>query len=163
MATAAEYRDRLKAIAERLRDMSPIMEVVAQDTRTLIDDSFNSQTSPEGQPWAALSETTIAINPRRAGGKPLNDTTRLRRSITTETTRSGFRFGTNVGYAATHQFGRPDNRVFGGARGPIPARPFLPVAGIRGSHRLMRGGAAGAHWARVRTDIAHWLRTGEFR
>jgi phage gpG-like protein len=29
--------------------------------------------------------------------------------------------------AATHQFGRPDNRVFGKAPGPIPARAFLPI------------------------------------
>lgn len=162
MATPEDYIERMEAIAARLRDMSPIMTVVAEDTRTLIDDSFQTLTSPAGQPWAPLSDTTIELNPRRAGGRPLNDTTRLRRSITTETSKRGFSFGTNVRYAAKQHFGDPNNRVFGRARGPVPARPFLPVTGSGSRFSLTTGGRAGLHWARVRADIGRWLRTGEF-
>lgn len=52
---------------------------------------------------------------KRGGNKPLVDTGRLANSITYESSPHGVDVGTNVVYAATHNFGR----------GPIPQREFL--------------------------------------
>ena len=163
--TPDEAAQRLETLADRLRDMSPILTVIAEDTRTLIDDSFQVSASPDGSAWAPFTDTgaTFKINPRREGGKLLVDTARLRNSITAFADRGSLRFGTNVAYAGAHQFGA-GIRVFGrGATKRLPARPFLPIDGTPGSFRLMTTGRAGDHWTRVRDDIRHWLRTGEIR
>jgi phage virion morphogenesis protein len=150
----------MSALAERLRDMTPILTVLAEDTRTLIDDSFQASKSPDGTPWAPLSDATIRIKPRRAGGKPLVDTARLRNSITAVGGTSSLRFGTNTKYAGPHQLGA-NVRVFGrGSPKTLQARPFLPIAGTPGRFSLMTTGAAGTHWTRVRADIRAWLRDG---
>ncbi len=152
-----ESSARLRAMAARMRDMRPILEVVAQDVRTGIDDAFASERSPDGTPWAHLSDATKRINPRREGGKVLTDTARLRNSITAVASSRGLRYG------AAHQLGA-QIKVFGrGTSRALRARPFLPVTGVSGSYALMTGGAAGAMWARVRGDIAHWITTGEIR
>jgi phage gpG-like protein len=155
MGTPAEAAAMLNAIADRLSNLQPIMEVVAADVRTFVDDRFASGTDVDGVAFKALSHTTETISPRRIGGRPLNDTTRLRRSFTTRTNPRGFTFGSNVVYAAAQNFGNPANRVFGKASGPIPARPFLPVtpSGL--------DLAPLAFWDRQREVIAHWVRTGE--
>jgi phage gpG-like protein len=128
MGTAAEAAQMFEGVAARLADMTPIMEVVAANVRLEIDDAFQKGASPEGVVWRGLSHTTEQINPRRAGGKPLNDTLRLRRSITTKVGPRGLSFGTNVVYAGAQNFGNPGNRVFGKTPGPVPARQFLLVS-----------------------------------
>jgi phage gpG-like protein len=163
MGTPDEAAQRLQSIADRLRDMRPILEIVAADARTLIDDSFHTGTSPDGSPWAPLSEATISISPRRAGGKPLVDTARLRNSVTATADARSMRFGTNVRYAGPQNFGARV-RLFGrGAQKTLPARPFLPIDGVPGNYTLMQRGRAGEHWSQARESIRRWLLTGEAR
>lgn len=162
MATAKEMAERFAAISERLRDMTPVMTVAAEDTQTFIDDRFTSGTAPDGTPWLPLSDATKAINPRRQNGKPLLDTSRLRSSITSAAGPTGFSFGANTAYAAAQHFGNGRNKVFGKAPGPIPARPFLPVLSTGSGSILNERGLAGEHWQTLRTMIGHWVRTGEF-
>lgn len=63
------------------------------------------------RPWKPLSPNTIKRHPRRSGGKPLNDTGRLRASVTGGATkkivgkRMYFGMGSNIVYAASHNFG----------------------------------------------------------
>jgi phage virion morphogenesis protein len=122
-----ETEDQLREIAARLRDLRPVMEVAAADTTTLADDAFESEASPDGTPWAPLSPVTRAIRQRKRGNgpvRPLQDTTRLRRSITSTVGPKSFSFGTNVVYAGAQQLGNPSNRMFGRTPAPIPARPM---------------------------------------
>lgn len=74
--------------------------------------------------WKPLSEATIKWHPHRAGGKPLNDTGKLRLSVTSgaiqRVSKHQLRYGTNLKYAAIHNFGGSTPL---GTR--IPARPFL--------------------------------------
>lgn len=71
-----------------------------------------------------LSPATIKIHPHRAGGKPLNDTGRLRGSVTSgavqTTSSTQLRYGTNLVYAPIHNFGGT-----GGWGTRIPQREFL--------------------------------------
>jgi phage gpG-like protein len=145
----------MAAVAARLSDMTPILEVVAANVRLEIDDAFQNGRSPEGVVWRGLSHTTEQINPRRVGGKPLNDTGRLRRSITTTVSPRGLRFGTNVVYAGAQNFGNPANRVFGKAPGPVPARPFLLVSQDGTSL------SPTAFWQHQASIIERFITTGE--
>lgn len=155
-----ETRARFEAIAARLRDLSPVMEVAAADTRTLVDDSFQNSVSPDGVAWQPFAEATLRISPRRVGGRLLVDTARLRNSIATKYTARGFTFGSNVAYGGPHQFGAR-TQVFGrGRKRQLPARPYLPIEG-GGRYRLMTSGPAGAHWSAVRVMVATYIRTGE--
>lgn len=106
---------------------------------------FQTSTDPQGRPWKPLKR------PRKRGGnKPLLDTGMLRNSITSVPTATGVIVGSNLIYAAIHQFGgvvKPGRRrkrkkskkkrgspviapgrarSGGGAR--IPARPYLGVS-----------------------------------
>lgn len=155
MSVADTARD-LRAIAQRLADMSPILRVVGEDIRTETDNAFAQSRSPQGEPWAPLSAATEAINPRRVGGSPLNDTGRLRGSITYSAQPRSLSFGTNVRYAAAQQFGNPANRLFGRRPAPVPARPFLPVSP---DGQL----SPDSFWDDARARIEHWLATGEVR
>lgn len=73
--------------------------------------------------WAPLSPATIRRHPHRAGGRVLNDTGRLRASVTSGATKqlspTVLRYGTSLVYAPLHNFG-------GQTRfGYVPKREFL--------------------------------------
>lgn len=77
-----------------------------------------------GSDWAPLSATTVKWHPRRAGGRPLNDTGELRMSVTSGAikamTDKTLRIGTALPKARLHQFGgRTSLGTF------VPARKFL--------------------------------------
>jgi len=85
--------------------------------------------SRAGQQWQTLQPSTLRINPRRRGGRILQDTGMLRNSIgvrgaVVKTKSAKIKYGTFLKYAAIHQFGGVVN-VFGRVRKPMPARPFV--------------------------------------
>jgi len=73
--------------------------------------------------WKPLSPNTIKWHPHRRGGKPLNDTGRLKQSVTTraikKVSKHKLQYGTNLVYAPLHNFGGKTKF------GYVPARPFL--------------------------------------
>lgn len=159
---AEDVERRLGDVASRLRDLTPALQIAGADTVTLVSDAFASERSPDGTPWAPLSETTLA---RRRGSTAsiLTDTARLRNSVTFSTQPRSLRFGTNVGYGRSHQWGatiRPWGR---GSPRALTPRPFLPVTGSSSAPTLMTTGPAGAHWDRVRANVRHYILTGELR
>ena len=109
-----------------------------------IDQSFEKQEDPHGRPWQDLAPITKAL---RRGGPPyriLQDTGVLASSITQRVSRKRLVIGTNLEYAALHNFGgviRPKrakalffgsfkrdgatHKVFA-QKAVIPKRPFLP-------------------------------------
>lgn len=127
----AEVRAALERMTAAARNPRPALRAIGQVLVSGTDLSFRAQEDPWGAPWAPLSETTLA---RRRGTSAhiLRDTGRLANSISARVTGTAVEVGTNVIYAATHQFGRPTNRFYNtprGARAPIPARPFMPIRG----------------------------------
>ena len=93
---------------------------------------FETGTAPDGSAWPASFRAGLV------GGRTLVDTGRLVQSITHNAQDDGVQVGTNVLYAAIHQFGGVisavsakalsfligDRRVFA-RQVTIPARPFL--------------------------------------
>jgi phage gpG-like protein len=167
-----ETQERLDAIGARLRDLTPVLAVIAQDTRTLIDDSFAGSRAPDGSPWAPLSPKTLAR--RRGGsGNPLINTSRLRNGQTAFGRGTTLSFGSNVPYAKPQQFGftrsgtlkrkayNPDREAGSPWTTTVPGRPFLPIARGGSGYQLMTSGPAGTHWQRAREAVAHYIKTGE--
>ncbi|AKF08886.1 phage virion morphogenesis protein [Sandaracinus amylolyticus] len=139
----------VRSAAERARDLSPILRVIAEDTKTLVDDSFDQSRSPSGAPFAPLAPATKARR-RKGSSKPLVDTGRLRNSVSASAAGNLLSVGTNVVYGATHQYGSKR----------VPARPFLPFAGDPAAPVLEMSGPAGDHWRAVAEQIREYIITG---
>ena len=110
----AEVRAALGRLAQPLdrRTWARVGQTLVSSTL----DRFESGTAPDGVPWRPSKRA------RETGGQTLVDTSRLRDSITFRASADGVEVGTNVVYAAIHQFGsNPDGSK---PRG-IPARPYL--------------------------------------
>lgn len=128
-------KDELGPAIERAlrasRDFTPAMKEVSGVLETGTRVRFETGADPEGRPWVP-SQRAI-----EEGGRTLTDTGALLGSIAAAFDATGAIVGTNLVYAAIHQFGgtirpRPGsgkkalNTPFG-PRGAInmPARPFL--------------------------------------
>jgi len=123
--------DRARAIADRMRDMTPVLRAIGARMRSSTLQRFNDARDPDGAAWAAMSDATKSLRRKgRRAGEPqrLLDTGRLRRSITFGASSNAIAFGSNLIYAAAQQFGNPDNKMFGGKSAPIPARRYLPLS-----------------------------------
>ncbi|NVZ11454.1 phage virion morphogenesis protein [Allochromatium humboldtianum] len=124
-------RATLESLLTRVNDMQPVMEDIARALRNHTEDAFQDERSPFGAPWADLSNVTKAIR-AKSGHWPgpilqVTGSSGLAGSISSAAGADWASLGVGKEYAATHQFGRADNRFYGGPLAPIPARPFLPI------------------------------------
>ena len=134
---AALVEQRLAALARRFADLTPLMDAFGLTLEEATIDRFDRERAPDGSGW------TPSIRAREEGGKTLTDSARLRQSIGYRASAARVEVGTNVIYAAIHQFGgrisaKSDRgltfRLPGGLgfrRKPfvdMPARPFLGVS-----------------------------------
>lgn len=139
-------QEQLTALVNRSANATDAMLSVGQLLESRIRRSFKDSSSPYGNSWAPVAR----------GGKPLVDTGRLRSSITYVAGKDYVRIGTNVVYAAMHQFGgtvknkaraQPTTKggkfksrekagkgkrftpvsFLGASEGKITARPFMPI------------------------------------
>ena len=117
------FRRALRRIAGALADPSPAMRAIATRLADRAEDAFETQASPDGKPWAALKPDTERAR-KKSGHVPVRILQRsgaLVRSILADWSPVQAVAGTNLVYAATHQFGDPERN--------IPARPFLGASG----------------------------------
>ena len=117
-----EARRRLRGLLRRGENLAPLMLAVSEHLKASIERSFDRQGSPEGA-WAPLKPATVRERRRKGYGptRPIlirqGGREGLLGSITSASGRDWAAAGTNLRYAATHQFGRD----------AIPARPFLAL------------------------------------
>ncbi len=128
-----EALDALNRLARAGADLRPAMREIAAALEVGAKDSFQSESSPGGNPWAALSPHTQAkrAKQRKWPGQILQVSGHLAKSLTSHSDSHTAVAGTNLAYAPTHQHGA-DRGAFGSTRtgrpipfGDIPARPFL--------------------------------------
>ena len=149
MCSMAMYSIRLdgdtRAMLRRIRSFSEIDKqginaALAEGARESTLERFKQSKGPDGRRWKT------SIRAAQEGGKTLIQSAQLRNSIHDKSDASGFAVGTNVKYAATHQFGEPGRTIrarkkkalrfqVGGkwvtkkqVRITIPARPFLGLS-----------------------------------
>ncbi len=130
----------LFAIAARLEHAQPMFDEIGGYMVARTQQRFDAGTAPGGSKWPA------SLRALMNGGKTLIDSARLYQSITHNASDAGVEVGTNVEYAAIHQFGGTIHaktskglswsyKTKGGNRPSwarkmsvtIPARPFLGI------------------------------------
>jgi phage virion morphogenesis protein len=89
----------LSAIAGRLENPQPMWDEVGGYLVVKTQNRFQTSTAPDGSVWPQ------SFRAKFAGGKTLVDSARLFQSITHNASATGVEVGTNVEYAAIHQFG----------------------------------------------------------
>lgn len=110
-------RAELGKLAGRLDDLTPVMRNIGEIVRTSVERNF----AAGGRPVKWKPSKRV----EKYGGQTLSDTGRLRRSFTVRAYKDRAEVGTNVSYAAIHQFGGIVSMGKKSVR--IPARPFLMV------------------------------------
>lgn len=127
--------EALGRLVSRGEDPRPTLEQVARYFEARTDERFESEAAPGGVKWPK------SLRARLQSGQTLTDTARLRNSITSRVSSTAAEVGTNVIYAAIHQFGGtikavtakalhfvlPGGRHVTAKQVNIPARPFLGV------------------------------------
>jgi phage virion morphogenesis protein len=105
----ASFKGALNDLSGRLKSLREPMASIGQAIVTASDLSFRAQKDPWGVAWAKLRASTL--RQRRKGKRKgrsdqiLRDTGRLQNSISYRANRDSVTVGTNVVYAAIHQFG----------------------------------------------------------
>ena len=84
-----------KDIADRLKDSSKCMEIIANQSRSDVERHFSKEEGDTGK-WEPL---------KKRSGKALQDTGRLRSSFQTKHSKNSANVYTNVKYAGYHNFG----------------------------------------------------------
>lgn len=96
--TTEALRD-LSAIAARLDDQRPMWDEIGASLELSTSERFQQGRGPDGVMWPR------SWRARETGGQTLVDSGRLRQSITHNVIGNGVEVGSNVDYAASHQFG----------------------------------------------------------
>lgn len=121
-------------------DTAPLMRRLGERIQAWTQDRFdaNQQQAPDGTPWAKLNPKYAQNKPRHLQNRKLTLSGHLRKSIRWQLLDSqSVLVGTNMKYAAIHQFGgtiRPKKGkalAFGGRfvqSVTIPARPYLGIS-----------------------------------
>jgi len=99
-----ELKALLKRMQEKAKDLSPPLKSIKMGLIASIDRNFREEGRPDK--WQSLSPATLARRRKAgAGAKILQDTGRLKMSITAYSDKTMAKAGTNVPYAAIHQYG----------------------------------------------------------
>lgn len=115
-------------------DLTPALNDIGEMLDKSHDARFDLEVSPDGQPWEYLSVLSHLLTKEKNPDKILTESGRLRESLHYDVTDNTLQFGTNVVYAAVHQFGAKKGAFGKNKRGTplpwgdIPARPFLGVS-----------------------------------
>lgn len=131
----AEIRAALEAAIGALSDMSPLMNKIGAAVRDQTEDRFQVATSPDGDPWAPRSPSTLKSYERRARkpggvaswGGILHYSGQMSGNIFHEFGPDFAAVGSPEPYAAMMQFGGSKER-FPHLWGDIPARPYLGLS-----------------------------------
>lgn len=127
-----ELLDRLRGLEEA--DIAGAMAAVGEAIRTSTLERFSREKDPEGRPWKK------SIRAQQSGEKTLTISRTLATSIHVESSAKGVEYGTNLDYAAIHQFGGTIRAKDGGLLKfqigdqwiskksiKMPARPYLGI------------------------------------
>jgi phage virion morphogenesis protein len=144
----SEIRELLSQVLARMDDVTPAMKEIGEIVLESVQRNFEEKRSPEGSRWQPLAPSTVKEKLAR-GRSPtdiLIDRGILMGSIHRQADAHGVTIGTNVVYAAVHQFGAAFTTLKGRRTVRIPARPYL---GVRDTD-----------WPEIRAALARFIVEG---
>jgi len=108
-------------------DLEPVMRDIGEHLLESTQQRFKDQVDPEGTAWEPLSELTLSRKEKNTD-KILIGEGNLMGLLVVAASSDAVEIGSNLEYAAMHQFGGTTaaNSMFPGKE--IPARPFLGVS-----------------------------------
>ena len=113
---AGQVRIGLGDLRGSVTDLRPLLNIAGEVMRGSIAKTFREKGSPAGS-WPKLALSTLRKKGYTTGHKLLILSGRLFGSITYKSSSDTLTIGTNLVYAAVHQFGSADYR--GGFTGPL--------------------------------------------
>ena len=93
---------KLGQLERKASGLAPVLKNIGEYKVQATQALFDKQQDPQGVRWAALSDR---YRKKKKGPKILTETRRLRDSIIYAVRAGNLKIGTNVIYAAAHQFG----------------------------------------------------------
>ena len=115
--------DKLNEIQKRVKNLKPVFNQIGYTLIDIVEENFESE-SFLGKPWTPLKESTKKQKAKKGYQKILQNRGHLAESIDFEASEDKLILGTNLKYAAIHQFGGKAGKNHSAT---IPARPFLPI------------------------------------
>lgn len=136
---ADQVTPAFERLEDLLDDLSPVMVEIGEYITQATKNRFRTSTGPDGNQWAAKSQTTLMNygirKSNRVPVKPLIGLTRnLSKNIFFDATSDSVEIGSPEIYSAVMQFGAAKGAFGTTSRGApipwgnIPARPFLGVS-----------------------------------
>ncbi|WP_257325611.1 phage virion morphogenesis protein [Pseudoalteromonas rhizosphaerae] len=122
---AAAVSDVLTQLVKNLDNLAPALGNVGEHLMLTHRDHFDEQRSPDGDPWQSLSPD-YAKSKKKNKDKILRLNDILRDTFAYNVGDESLEFGTNMEYAAMHQFGGTSDMI--PRLAAIPARPFLGLS-----------------------------------
>lgn len=143
--TDERFRRLMADLARRMANMRPAFAEIGEIVYESVQRNFEESRAPDGTPWEPLAPSTAREKAARGRNVTdiLIDTRTLMGSIHPEPHADHVKVGTNVIYAAVHQFGADFTAIRTRRRVRIPARPYL---GVRDDD-----------WPEIRDAVEHWL------
>lgn len=108
----------LNRLLKQGSDLEPALRDIGEYLLESTQQRFIDQQAPNAEPWDPLSPKTLAKKKRQ--DRVLTETGTLVDTLHYQLGVNQLTLGSNMEYAATHQFGRESDG--------IPARPFLGIA-----------------------------------
>ncbi|GHT93922.1 hypothetical protein AGMMS49545_14310 [Betaproteobacteria bacterium] len=97
--------DRLARLSQRMADLTPVMAGIGAALKTRISNRFETETDPDGNPWAGWSPATIKTYPEDGNLTILDRHGKMLDSLTVETTATSVTVGFAEPYATYHEYG----------------------------------------------------------
>lgn len=111
-------RGSIGKLLDALANPHPALDEIGSRLVASTLERFRSETAPDGTPWQQSLRALVQ------GGQTLQDTGRLRDSIQHVVRGDGVDIGSNLVYAAIHQFGGKAGK---GHAVTLSARPYLGI------------------------------------
>ena len=115
--------DKLSELQKNLGDLTPVFNQIGHTLIDIVEENFESENFL-GKPWTPLKDSTKKQKAKKGYKKTLQNRGHLAESIDFEASKNKLVLGTNVEYAAIHQFGGLAGKNHSAK---IPAREFLPI------------------------------------
>ncbi len=100
-----KIQNLMASMVERGKNLRPLMRQVAADMHDAVEENFEQQGRPRWQSLSSAYAKYKAKKKKTAESKILEFRSALRRSITEKSDATQAVVGTNLSYAAIHQFG----------------------------------------------------------